>query len=242
MKKIIIFLVIIAIAGLIWFSFGGPTGQQVSKLDATDTVGDFYGKWLKAAQTPTAADPSQATLAKSPILSKSLRDKLANAQKDSNATDPVLCQTKVPEGISTRNVYINENEAQILITSKDKKVTDQALITLTKLNGGWYINDIQCSLGEFAPEKEFSFEAVGFLLKGSIPKPYNPKNWHIVFEEDGKPGNVVPLFFNSKSQCTSLSGSKSICKPEQFTEATKVSIRGQMTERGADVNQLEFVK
>ena len=242
-KIIGVVVVLVAIVGLVWFSARSSAEQQVSKLDAVDTVGDFYDKWLKAAQLPTTADPSLATLAKSPILSKSLRARLVSAQKDSNTTtDPVLCQTTVPEGISMRRVYMSEDEAQILVTSKDKNVTSQAFVTLNKYNDGWYINDIQCSLGEFAPEREFSFEKGGYLLKGSIPKPYNPKNWHLVFEDNGEPGHVVPLLFDSGSQCVGLDGGKSVCKPDQFTEATKVFVRGQMTERGANVKQLEFVK
>lgn len=244
MKKIIgVVVVLVAIVGLVWFIAKGSGEQQVSKLDAVDTAGDFYHKWLSAAQQPTDADPSLTTLAKSPILSKSLRDKIKSVQNDSNATiDPVLCQTTVPEEISTRRVYTSEDEVQILVTSKDKNATSQALVTLKKYNDGWYINDIECSLGEFAPEQEFSFEKEGYLLKDSIPTPYSPKDWHLVFEDNGEPGHVVPLFFDSESQCTSLDGSNSVCKPEQFTEATKVFVRSQMTERGANVQQLKFVK
>lgn len=242
-KIIVGVLVLVAIIGLVWFFARGAAEQQVSKLDAIDTAGDFYHEWLKAAQSPTTADPSLKTLAKSPILSEPLRERLVNAQKDSGATtDPVLCQTTVPEDISMRRVYMSEDEAQILVTSKDKNVTNQAFVILKSYNNGWYINDIQCSLGEFAPEREFSFEKEGYLLKGSIPKPYDPKNWHLVFEDSGEPGHVVPLFFDSESQCSSLDGSKSVCKPDQFTEATKVFVRSQMTERGANVKQLEFVK
>jgi hypothetical protein len=242
-KFIVGVVVLVAVLGLVWFFSKNPSGQQVSQVDATDTVKNFYDKWLVAVQKPASANPTKNTLSKSPILSKSLREKIATAQKDSNTTmDPVLCQTVVPEGIDTRNVYKNESEAQILITSKDKKVTNQALVKLNALNGGWYINDIECSLGEIAPEREFTFEKEGYLLKGSIPKPFNPKNWHLIFEENGKAGNVVPLIFNAESQCTSLEGAASVCKPDQFTEATKASIRGQMTERGAEVKRLIFVK
>lgn len=236
-------VVLVLVIGLIWFFTKGSTEQQVSKLDAVDTVGNFYDQWLKAAQLPTTADPNLSTLAKSPILSKSLRAKIATARKNPNITaDPVLCQTTVPEGISMRRVYMSESEAQILVTPKNKSVTDRALVTLNKYNNGWYINDIQCSAGEFAPEREFSFEKEGYLLKNSIPKPYDPKNWHLIFEDNSKPGYVVPLLFDSESQCTSLDGSKFVCKPDQFTEATKVFIRGRMVERGANVKQLEFVK
>ncbi|OHB14720.1 MAG: hypothetical protein A2431_01310 [Candidatus Zambryskibacteria bacterium RIFOXYC1_FULL_39_10] len=242
-KLIGVVVVLIAIVGLVWFLVKGGGEQQVSRLDAADTVGNFYGEWLTAVKQPETAEPNIKTLAKSPILSKELRDKIRKVQKDSsNTIDPVLCQATIPEEISTRRVSTGEDEVQILITSKDKNVTNQALVTVSKLNEGWYINDIACSLGEFAPEREFSFEKEGFLLKNSIPKPYNPENWHLVFEDNGAQGNVVPLFFDKESQCTSLDGSKSVCVPSQFAEATKVRVRSQMTERGASVKQLEFVK
>lgn len=243
MKKITIIGVIVVLVVVFALVFTmGSTEQQVSKLDATDTVRDFYDNWLKATQQPTI-DPDRATLAKSPILSKELKNRLVSALKQSGtASDPVLCQTAIPENISTRTVFENAEQAQILVTSKDKKVTEQAIVTLMKYKEGWYIDDIECSLGEFAPEREFSFEREGHLLKDSIPPPYDSKNWHLVFEENNELGHVVPLFFSSESQCTSLDKSKSVCKPDQFTEATKVFIRGQMSERGVSVKQLEFVK
>lgn len=234
---------LVAIVGLVWFFAKGPAVQQVSKLDVIDTVGGFYSDWLKALKEPTSAVPNRADLAKLPILSKALRDHLTKTLKQSGATlDPVLCQTVIPEKISTRVVSENTEKAQVLVMSRDKKVTEQALITLIKYNDGWYINDIQCSPGEFGAEREFSFESGGYLLKSSIPSPYNSKNWHLIFEENDQAGNVIPLFFDSESKCTSLDGSKSVCKPDQFTEATKVFVRGQMTERGISVKRQEFVK
>ena len=130
----------------------------------------------------------------------------------------------------------------MLVTSKDKAVTKQAVVDLIKSDDSWMISGIQCTDGDVAPVKEFSFEQTGFLIKASVPKPYNNKNWHLVFTQDGKAGNVVPLIFDAKSQCTSIDGTKAVCKPEQFAETNKVVVRGGMTERGATVAQLEFVK
>ena len=239
-KIVGVVVVLVVIVGLIW-AFTGSSKQEVSQLDAVDTAGEFYHQWLEAVQIPETANPDLKTLAKTPFLSKTLRDKIKIAQKDSDETDPVLCQTTTPEDISMRRVLIGEEEAQIVVTSKDKNVTNQAFVTLNKLGDGWYINDISCSLGEFAPEREFSFEREGFLLKSSIPSPYNSNNWHLVFEENGEQGHVVPLFFDEESQCT-IDKNKSVCSPDQFTEAIKVFTRGQMSERGVSVKQLEIVK
>ncbi len=242
-KIIGVVIVLVAVVGLVWFFNKGPAQQQVSKLDVTDTVGDFYGNWLKAVREPVNTKPNQKDLANSPILSPTLRDRLKKTLNQPGTTlDPVLCQTVIPEKISTRTVYENTDKAQILITSGDKKVTEQALITLIKYKDGWFIDDIKCSPGEVGPEREFSFESVGFLLKGSMPPPYNSKNWHLIYEENGQTGNVIPIFFDSKSQCIGLDGSKSVCKPDQFTEAAKVSVHGQMTESGISVTRQQLVK
>ncbi len=243
MKKIIIaVLVLLVIGGGVWFAKNGGMGQEVSKVDAIDTVGGFYDQWLLATKQPEAV-PNRATLAKSPILSKELRKKLGEALKQTESTlDPVLCQATVPEDISLRQVSETAEKAEILVTARNSKATEQAIIILQKLNEGWYINEINCSLGEFEPEREFTFEKEGFLLKDSVPAPYDAKNWHIVFEQNGTAGHVAPLFFDGESQCTALSGNVSQCNPAQFAEATKVLVKGQMSERGVSVKQLLFVK
>jgi len=241
-KIIVVVVALVAIALVAWF-FTKSSGQQVSKLDVIDTVGNFYDQWLEAVKEPLSTDPSRADLANLPILSKTLGNRLTETLKQSDiAPDPVLCQTVIPEEISIRTVSENTDKAQVLVMSRDKKVTEQALISLIRYNDGWYIDDIQCSSGEFELEREFSFERKGYLLKDSIPAPYDSKNWHLIFEDGGEAGHVVPLFFDSESQCTGLDGGKSVCKQDQFTETAQVFVHGQMTERGVNVKQQEFVK
>ncbi len=243
MKKIIILIAVVVLVVIGLFmrgSFGGS--QEISKLDTIDTVGSFYNDWLKAVKDPNAV-PNLASLSKSPYLSKALRNRIIDALKIKNPDlDPVLCQSVIPEAISTRNAFMSDDKAEVLVMSRDKKVTNQAIVELNKLNGIWYMNEIKCSLGEFAPEKEFTFEQKGFLLKGSIPAPYNSKDWHLVYEEDGQKGNVIPVFLDSKSKCINTDKTESICKPEQLKETMEVFIQGQMNERGITINRLQFVK
>lgn len=246
-KKIIVIIVALAaIGGLIWFFSsrdGSSGGQRVSNLDAIDTVGSFYDQWLKAIKEPTVADPNRITLMKSPLLSKTLRDRLAKESTLDASPDPVLCQTKTPEKITTMRVYEEANKAQLLVMSRDKNASEAAIVTLAKAKDGWYIDTIECSKGDIPPPQgEFSFEKEGFLLKASVPKPFDPKNWHLVFEENGQKGHVAPLFFDLKSECTALDGTKAVCKPAEFKEAQKVFVQAQMTERGATVKNLKFVK
>jgi len=248
-KKIIIWgvIVVVLVAGGVWMFTKGDSStdggaQSTTKLDAVDTVEGFYGDWLTALKSPTTADPNLATLATSDMLSKTLSEQIVKAQALGTKPDPVMCQKVVPEGISTRTIYEKDKEAQMLVTSRDKKVAESAIVTLTKSGDEWTIEKIECSLGEVAPVKEFSFEKQGFLLKTSVPKPFDSKNWHLVFEENGELGHVVPLFFDTKSQCIKTDGTKAVCKPAEFKEATKVMVYGQMSERGATVVKLEFVK
>lgn len=246
MKKVIILGALLVIIGVVVWSFKGSSGDSIGGADMkyaepADAVDTFYRQWLVAAKD-SAAQPDRATLAESSVLTKELRATLAASLKSGEALDPVLCQTVVPQEVVFRNIYEQGSEAQMLVTSKDKKVTKQAVVSLTKSDDSWVISEIECTDGEVAPVKEFSFEQTGFLIKDSVPKPFNNKNWHLVFTQDGRAGNVVPLIFDAKSQCTSIDGVKAVCKPEQFKETNKVLVRGGMTERGATVAQLEFVK
>ncbi len=246
MKKIIILGgLLVVIGGIIWFANGSSddsTGSATVKYtEPADAVGDFYKQWLKAAQDATVK-PDRATLAMSEVLTKELRASVAAALQGGAALDPVLCQTVVPKEIVIRNVYGQADKAQVLVTSKDKSMPKQAVVDLMKTSDSWVMSGIKCTNGEVAPEREFTFEQEGFLIKNSVPKPFNNKNWHIVFTQDGKPGNVAPLLFDPKSQCTALDGTKGVCKPDSFMETSKVMVHGQMTERGVTVVRLEFVK
>lgn len=241
-------LAVIIIGGGIFLFKGeggeeGVPGSQVAGkyAEPADVVDFFYKEWLKAAQDATVT-PNKATLATSEVLSKELRTSIADALQAGAATDPVLCQTTVPKDITLRNVYEETNKAQMLVTSKDKSVTKQAVVDLGKEDNSWFISSIECTNGETAPVVEFTFNQEGFLIKNSVPKPFNNKNWHLVFTQQGKPGNVAPLIFDTKSQCTALDGTKAVCKPDTFSETAKVHVYGQMTERGATVTRLEFVK
>jgi hypothetical protein len=244
-KAIILGAILVVIGGVIWLTKGSegevPGITEAKYTEPADAVSDFYDKWLEAAKNATA-QPSMAALAKSSVLTKELSTRISADLQTEDALDPVLCQTTVPQDIVLRNVYEQTDKAQMLVTSKDKSVTKQAVVTLTKTSDSWVISEIECNNGEIAPVREFSFDKEGFLIKNSIPKPFNNKNWHIVFMQDGKAGNVAPLFFDAKSQCTNLEGVKAVCKPDTLSEAAKVHVYGEMTERGVTVSRLEFVK
>lgn len=247
MKKVLALVaVVVVVGGVVWFNKGGSSkdagGLESAKYaEPADAVDSFYKQWLDAAKDPSA-QPTRAQLVKYPVLTGELSAKLEAALAANATPDPVLCQSTVPAGITIRNVYVNPDDAEILVTSKDKNVTNQAVVSLEKTSDSWVINKIECKSGEFAPEREFTFEHEGFLIKNSIPKPYNNKVWHIIFTQDGIPGNAAPLLFDAKSQCTNLEGVKSVCMPDQFKEAIKIKVYGQMTERGVSVVRLEFVK
>lgn len=218
-----------------------PSEQVVSTSDPIDVTLDFYNPWLTAWQA-TTTNPYKEGLHKDPILSKELRKRLQKEGPDmKEGVDLVMCQPVPPPNISARVISESEMETQVLILSTQKEFTGQAIVSLLAKNEGWYINTITCALGEFAPEREFSFDREGYLLK-SVPPPYNPAYWHLVFEENGQKGHAAPLFFNAESSCTALDGKVAVCNPDQFRETTKVSIKGSMTELGVEVKKLELVK
>lgn len=219
--------------------------QQTAQAEPLDIVSDFYQPWLQALQSSTT-NPLQEGLANNPLLSPALRERL-NTPKPAEGypegmIDPVICQTAVPENISAKTLYVYpDNKAQVLVFTKGSE-TGQAIVTLLATGGGWYIDEILCSRGEFDVPREFTFDTEGYLLK-QVPPPYKAGEWHLVFEQNGQTGHVVPLLFNADSKCTPLGNEpEGVCTPDQYEEAKKVYIQGQMTELGAEVKHLKFLE
>lgn len=215
--------------------------QEVSGNEPIDIVLDFYNPWLEAVKS-TSTNPYTLGLASEGLLSEELRARIVRSEgRGDTEIDPVLCQTTTPDRITGRIVSAQENEVRVLIMAKEKELTAQSVFTVKRHNNGWFIEDIVCSSGEFDIPREFSFEKEGYLLK-NIQPPYNPEYWHLVFAEDGELGHVVPLSFNAESSCIATDTSVSTCVPDQFTEARKVHVYGQMTESGAEVTRLQFIE
>ena len=218
---------------------GALDGQEVSSDDPLDIVSDFYGEWLDTVRS-NSTDPQQLGLAQNPILSQELRTKLTEVSGEEEI-DPVLCQNPIPEKVNSKSIFSLPDQEQFIVFSKDQREAGQAVVTLQGLNDGWFIQDITCSLGESGVEREFTFEFQGNLLK-SVPPPYDPNLWHLVYTRDDVPGHAIPLFFNTENTCTDISGSEATCDEGQFIDAQKVMLRGNMTEAGVEVKQIEFIE
>lgn len=217
----------------------GLIGQETSVADPVDIISDFYAPWLDAVKS-TSTDPYTSGLASEKLLSEALRARLIGTEGHPDTeVDPVLCQNTIPERFTARVVSENEEFARVLIMAREKELSAQSVFTLKKSGDGWYIDDITCSSGEFEAPREFSYEKEGFLLK-SVPPPYNPDNWHIVFEQDGQLGYVTPLFFDEESMCIYSGASETVCVPGEFTETSKIHVYGQMNELGAQVKRMEI--
>lgn len=243
-NKIIFFVVIIVliIAGVVFlFLKGNSTKQQeVSTYDPIDIVLDFYEPWLSARKS-TSTDPYKEGLYNEPLLSKELRDRISSSEGQTDSeVDPVLCQTVVPTRISGKTLYKFEDKSQILVLARDEGLTGQAVVTLNRHNNGWYIDDIKCSPGEFAPPREFSFEREGDLIKMLETPPTNYYGY-LVFEENEKIA-VAPLFFNNESICIFSNGDESVCNTGDFPEKPKVTVYGEMSESGVTVKKFKFME
>lgn len=232
-------LVVVIAAALIIKNVSLPGEQKVSDEFPVDVVLNYYESWADAARDESM-NPYQEGMADNEILSEELRSKLADSEEDfKNGTDPVLCQAGVPETLSARISYELEDEIQFIVLSRDEGFPGQSIATLGKFKGGWYIKDITCSQGEFGVEKEFSFEKDGYLLKNT---ELGTNGLYFIYAENGVFGSAAPLFFGPESMCKDLSGNESVCNTESFGEKTKAVIRGQLTEAGIDVKQVEFVE
>lgn len=220
-----------------------PTVKQVVlQGEAIDIALDYYNNWLDAAQS-TTTNPYDQGLDKLDWLGTEVKDYLVKTKTDESNLDPVLCQTVVPEKIGAKPVFETPTKAQYMIiargTAADK--SQQSIVTLESLDGGWYISNIACGNGETAPAREFTFEKEGYLLK-SVPPPLDSNYWHLVYKVDGVDGYTAQLFFSETSVCVLTDGTESPCNTNNFDEPSKVMIKGQMTEAGAEVSRVEFIK
>ncbi|MAZ29842.1 hypothetical protein CL655_01000 [bacterium] len=216
-----------------------PAGEQTPPaVDPIDVVLDFYNPWLDA-RLSTTTNPYDAGLAESSVLGTAAQLYLADNRE--SEVEPVLCQTVLPERVGAKPLFQQDFSAQVQVLSRGlpEKSPNYAVVSLTAVDGEWQISEIMCQSGESAPEREFSFEQTGQLLK-SVPAPYNSEYWHLVFLTPGQPAGVVPLFFSAESTCVSADEIETTCNPEQFAETTKVTVQGQMTEAGAEVRYVRF--
>ncbi len=230
---------IVLLAGIAYIIWDNTTRQEVSTETPGDIVLDFYLPWLNAVKS-TTTDPYIENLSQDPLLSPELRSRLVTSQSNPEAIDPVLCQTMPPEKLAARTVFQTEEKAEILVTARPATFSsEQAIVTLLAHKGGWYIDTIKCAPGEFGPDRDFTFEQEGNLIK-SVPEPLNSENWHFIFEENGEPGHFTPLFFTTESTCKTVSGTTNVCNPDTFTEPSQAFIQGEMTEEGVTVKSLEL--
>lgn len=249
MKKIILIAVIVALAGVILavFLFNNQENTATEQLntevlaDPMDAVLEFYAPWHEA-ELSTTSDPMTENLLANPRLSEELRAKLTTAMAEEGAeVNPVLCLTEVPPKIGTRVSYALPNQAEVHVLARglDAPSPRMAVVKLIGVNGEWVINEIDCANGESGPEREFSFERDGFLLK-DVPAPLNPEYWHVVFEENGIQGNTAPLFFDTSSICIAADGNETVCDETSFTNATPARVQGEMSEEGVSVKRITF--
>jgi hypothetical protein len=54
-------------------------------------------------------------------------------------------------------------------------------------------------------------------------------------------GHVTPLFISTTTTCVARTGEVSLCNTSTFIEASRAVVKGEMTELGAEVSQIEFL-
>ncbi len=233
----VLVLAIIAIVAGIFYVQENNKVQIVSRDDPTDIVVDFYQTWLDTVQS-TSTDPYQAGLTDNTLLSKALQKKLSQAHEASDV-DPVLCQIPTPRRFKVETAYEQPDEIQMNVFSKGSETVSQSVVTIRQLDEGWYIDDISC-INESDPntDREFTFEHEGVLSKDPAFVT-DAAYWHIIYIQNIVPDRVVPLFFDTESTCIDQDKKESTCDQNQFTEMQHVIVRGNMTEAGLEVQQVE---
>lgn len=248
-----VILVGVLLSGAAYFLFQNTTTDETAVVTevpavplppdaAFDVAMEFYTAWLAAIQS-TTTDPFQTGLINSPRLSSEVRTMIQEKYTTQVAgdLDPVFCQATKPERVGAKAIFVEDTSAQImmLIRGLDTKAAHQSVVTLKAVAGMWQITKIECVQGDVAPIREYDFERTGFLLK-SVPAPYNGEYWHLVYEENDKPGHVVRLYFTTESKCIADNGIETVCDPSQFVEPTQVLMQADMLDDGARVRRITF--
>jgi len=240
-KTILVALLLITLGFLVWIFLAGDSSSlsqaDVEIPDPIDAAMDLYAPWL-AAKSSTTTEPDLAAVLLEAPLTQDLRSELQQKIQEPTDVDPVLCQLDLPERIGAKVVYVNTDEAQLIVVARGKRVPEQAVVTLSLENNEWIISNISCSRGELAPELEYTFEQEGNLLRESLQPPLDSSQWHLVYERDGVGGRTMPLLFNEASIC--IREAESVCDQESLTEATAVKVQGAMQEAGVLVQRLEI--
>tara|TARA_B100000745_G_C20127939_1_gene386406 strand:- start:245 stop:1021 length:777 start_codon:yes stop_codon:yes gene_type:complete len=247
-KLIIGIIVVIALIAAAIFLGGGKTEYTSEEVedsagvagDPIDAVLGFYKEYLAATQN-AATSPEAEGLLDHPILSNAVR---AYIDENKDATvEPVLCQSVTPQKIRSKTLYQQDGKAQVQVLGRleGEKSSEQAVVTLEVANEAWRVTQIQCLQGESMPEREFTFEQEGYLLK-NVPAPLDSNYWHLVFEQNGTGGHTVPLFIDEETICTMFDGREQTCDMSLVDEATRATVKGQMTEAGAQVQFIELIQ
>jgi hypothetical protein len=253
-KKIILIsaavLVLIAAIALSTSLFRGGNSASESESvnglvpidDAFDVAIEFYNQWLAETQS-TTTNPFDSGLINSTRLSNDVRTVISDkrATKVEGDLDAVLCQAAVPERVGGKEIFKSELKAQVMVLARgfETKSPYQAIVDLDAIDGNWQITKIECLQSEVAPVSEYDFERSGYLLK-SVVAPLTPGNWHLIYEENGKPGHALPLIFDAESICVAVGGVETVCDPSQFVEPVKVLLQADMLDIGADVQRVTF--
>lgn len=235
------------LATIIWqvMSGKGLLGEKWTGVegDPVNITLDFYESWM-SARTVGDNEPFTQELVNVDYISQGVRDRVSEFNGrlgEEGLVDPVLCQIGVPEGLRTLPVYKQDESAQVLVMSTTKGQAGQAIVTLAAKNNLWQITDITCGNAEQAPDREFSFDKSGFLLK-QVPAPLDPNYWHLVFEEAGVLGHAVPLFIDSETVCILKDGTTSACGDDVLKETKPARVYGEMSESGVQVKKIELLE
>lgn len=211
--------------------------NQLPTADPLDFVLDFYSAWQQLLLNEQ--DPFQSDFFSSGVFSNQFSNQLTTQRTTDSTFDPVTCQTVIADRVRVRPLTNTGSTVTILVESRigQDSLPLFSLVSLKAVAGDWQIHDIECTPGDVPPDVDFSFERSGYLLK-EVPPPYERGVWHLVYEQDGQMGFVVPLLFDADSTCV-VNGVPNTCNLDNLVETAEVMIKGEMTEVGVQVIELQ---
>jgi hypothetical protein len=110
--------------------------ESTKRVTPQSVTVEFYNNWLTDLKSTTTS-PYKSGLLESPLLSSEVREQIlrANASKNRDSVDPVLCLPRTPNRIDVEKMSVTSDKAAMLVKPRDKRITTdhQAVVSLTKV-------------------------------------------------------------------------------------------------------------
>ncbi len=145
MKKAVLIIFIIAVILLVYY--WKPRTETKELLTPSQTVENFYSKWLSySGEFPTRNPMADKIYRSSDYVTEKLVQRLDNniSAEETGNYDRVLCSQKIPEKIEFRESFVKEEEAEVIVTEDFWGQLREITVSLKMTDGEWKMDRITC--------------------------------------------------------------------------------------------------